>query len=48
MFVLRFYNDLSYKEIGDILAIPEGTVKTRIHRGKAMLKEMLDKERDPS
>jgi len=46
--VLRFYNDLSYKEIGDILAIPEGTVKTRIHRGKAMLKEMFDKERDPS
>jgi RNA polymerase sigma-70 factor (ECF subfamily) len=46
--VLRFYNDLAYKEIGDILEIPEGTVKTRIHRGKAMLKEMLDKERDPS
>lgn len=46
--VLRFYNDLSYKEIGDILAIPEGTVKTRIHRGKAMLKEMFDKEGDPS
>ncbi len=46
--VLRFYNDLSYKEIGDILAIPEGTVKTRIHRGKAMLKELLDKERDSS
>jgi len=46
--VLRFYNDLSYKEIGDILAIPEGTVKTRIHRGKAMLKEMLDKERGAS
>ncbi len=46
--VLRFYNDLSYKEIGDVLAIPEGTVKTRIHRGKAMLKESLDKERDLS
>lgn len=44
--VLRFYNDLSYKEIGDILAIPEGTVKTRIHRGKAMLKELFNKERE--
>jgi RNA polymerase sigma-70 factor (ECF subfamily) len=44
--VLRFYNDLSYKEIGDILAIPEGTVKTRIHRGKAMLKDRFEKERD--
>ena len=39
--VLRFYNDLSYREIGEILSIPEGTVKTRIHRGKAMLKERL-------
>jgi len=36
--VLRFYNELPYQEISDILAIPEGTVKTRIHRGKAMLK----------
>ena len=44
--VLRFYNDLAYKEIGDILAIPEGTVKTRIHRGKAMLKEKFGEERD--
>jgi RNA polymerase sigma-70 factor (ECF subfamily) len=46
--VLRFYNDLSYREIGDILSIPEGTVKTRIHRGKAMLKEWFEQERDPS
>ncbi len=46
--VLRFYNDLSYREIATILSIPEGTVKTRIHRGKAMLKQRLDEERDPS
>jgi len=39
--VLRFYNDLPYQEISQILAIPEGTVKTRIHRGKAMLKERV-------
>ncbi|MEW5826357.1 MAG: sigma-70 family RNA polymerase sigma factor [Candidatus Bipolaricaulota bacterium] len=44
--VLRFYNDLSYHEIAEVLAIPEGTVKTRIHRGKAMLREMLEEERD--
>lgn len=42
--VLRFYNDLSYREIGEILAIPEGTVKTRIHRGKAMLKCQIEKD----
>jgi len=41
---LRFYNDLSYREIGEILAIPEGTVKTRIHRGKAMLREWIEKD----
>ena len=46
--VLRFYNDLSYREIATILAIPEGTVKTRIHRGKAMLKQRMEEERDPS
>lgn len=39
--VLRFYNDLPYQEISQILAIPEGTVKTRIHRGKAMLRERV-------
>ena len=42
--VLRFFNDLSYREIGEILAIPEGTVKTRIHRAKAMLKGLIEKD----
>jgi len=42
--VLRFFNDLSYREIGEILGIPEGTVKTRIHRGKAMLKDRIAKD----
>ncbi|MGB2982270.1 MAG: sigma-70 family RNA polymerase sigma factor [Candidatus Bipolaricaulia bacterium] len=41
---LRFYNDLSYREIGEILSIPEGTVKTRIHRGKALLKGLIAKD----
>ncbi len=40
--VLRFYNELPYQEISDILSIPEGTVKTRIHRGKAMLKSLFE------
>jgi RNA polymerase sigma-70 factor (ECF subfamily) len=33
---------LSIREIADILAIPEATVKTRIHRAKAQLKEQLN------
>lgn len=40
--VLRFYNELPYQEISNILSIPEGTVKTRIHRGKAMLKDLFE------
>ena len=42
--VLRFYNDLSYREIAEVLSIPEGTVKTRIHRGKVMLKQVIEKD----
>lgn len=33
---------LSIKEIADILEIPEATVKTRIHRAKAQLREQLN------
>jgi RNA polymerase sigma-70 factor (ECF subfamily) len=42
--VLRYYNELSYKEIAEVLSLPEGTVKTRIHRGKMALKEALEKD----
>jgi RNA polymerase sigma-70 factor (ECF subfamily) len=41
--VLRYYNELSYKEISQILSMPEGTVKTRIHRAKLLLKEHMEK-----
>ena len=33
---------LSIKEIAEILQIPEATVKTRIHRAKAQLKDQLN------
>ena len=42
--VLRYYNDLSYKEIAEVLSLPEGTVKTRIHRAKVQLKQVLEKD----
>jgi RNA polymerase sigma-70 factor (ECF subfamily) len=32
---------LSYQEIGESLDIPVGTVRSRIHRGRAMLRKML-------
>lgn len=33
---------LSIREIADVLAIPEATVKTRIHRAKAQLRDQLN------
>ncbi len=41
--VLRYYNELAYKEIAEILSLPEGTIKTRIHRGKMLLKQEMEK-----
>ena len=34
--------DLSIRQIADILDIPEATVKTRIHRAKAHLRNQLN------
>lgn len=43
--ILFYFDDLTYKEISNILGIPEGTVKSRVFRAKQGLYEMLkDKE----
>lgn len=39
--VLYYLNDLSLQEIGDILDIPLGTVKSRLHYGRQSLKKEL-------
>jgi RNA polymerase sigma-70 factor (ECF subfamily) len=39
--VLRDIQELSYAEIAAALAIPVGTVMSRIHRGRALLRESL-------
>ena len=39
--VLRDVQDLTYAEIAAALAIPVGTVMSRIHRGRALLREAL-------
>jgi RNA polymerase sigma-70 factor (ECF subfamily) len=40
--VLRDDEDLSYEEIGEITGLAEGTVKSRIHRARAMLKAAVE------
>lgn len=33
--------DFSYEEIGEVLGVPLGTVRSRLHRGRAMLQKRL-------
>lgn len=40
--ILRYFEDQSYSEIGDILLKPQGTVATLINRAKSMLKKILN------
>jgi RNA polymerase sigma-70 factor (ECF subfamily) len=42
---LRDVEDFSYREIADMLAIPVGTVMSRISRGRRMLYERLNPRR---
>lgn len=39
--VLRYLEELPLQEISDILELPLGTVKTRVHRGRAALKKQM-------
>ncbi|MBR0211856.1 MAG: sigma-70 family RNA polymerase sigma factor [Oscillospiraceae bacterium] len=39
--VLRYLQEMSYQEIAQALALPEGTVKSRINRAKGQLKALL-------
>lgn len=39
--ILKYFEEMSYEEISDILRIPEGTVAIRINRAKQALKKIL-------
>jgi len=40
--VLRDVEELSYEEIVEITGLPEGTVKSRLHRARMTLKQLLE------
>ena len=42
--ILRHFNSLSYREIGDVLDIPEKTVKSRLFTGRQLLRDILIKQ----
>lgn len=44
--VLRYWEDLSCAEIAEILSVPEGTVKTQIHRARKALGKLLSGEEE--
>jgi RNA polymerase sigma-70 factor (ECF subfamily) len=43
--ILRDLQDLEYREIAGILSIPEGTVKSRLNRGRSELARLLNRYR---
>ena len=42
--ILFYFDDLTYKEISNVLDVPEGTVKSRVFRAKKVLYELLNNE----
>ena len=43
--ILRDLEELEYREIAEILNVPEGTVKSRLNRGRAELARLLQRHR---
>ncbi len=48
VFIMRCIEEMSIEETAEQLAIPEATVKTRLHRARALLRRALDEELNTS
>ena len=42
--LLRWYDELSYEEIAQVLQIPLGTVRSRLHNALQKLRQQMDRE----
>lgn len=42
--ILRYFQDMKIKEIGEVMQIPEGTAKVMIHRARKILQRILVEE----
>jgi RNA polymerase sigma-70 factor (ECF subfamily) len=43
LLVLRDLQGFSYEEVGELLGLPEGTVKSKLHRARMDLKQVLER-----
>jgi len=43
--ILRDIEELEYREIAEVLSVPEGTVKSRLNRGRAELARVLKRQK---
>jgi RNA polymerase sigma-70 factor (ECF subfamily) len=48
VFMLRAVEDMSVEDTAATLAIPEATVKTRLHRARRLLRETIEEELGPA
>ena len=42
--ILHYFDDIGLELIGKIMGLPKGTVKSRLHKGRALVKAALTKE----